>query len=171
MTEVLSEPPFELLPNGGAESDVTPRDDVSNIVGGDGGDASSSDDRSEPDNLTTNDCEDEVGASDSVEASPSLSANEEKPKASPEAEDVEEVPRPNVQYLDESTNDIRFVDDDGWEDLLGSGRLRKRVIVEGDPKNHPARGSQVRIHFKGQLSELLRLAQSLSYLVAFFRAR
>ena len=151
MTEVLSEPPFELLPNGGAESDVTPRDDVSNIVGGDDGDASSSDDRSEPDNLTTNDSEETVGASDSVEASPSLSANEEKPKASPEAEDVEEVPRPNVQYLDESTNDIRFVDDDGWEDLLGSGRLRKRVIVEGDPKNHPARGSQVRIHFKGTL--------------------
>ena len=66
MTEVLSEPPFELLPNGGAESYVTPRDDVSNIVGGDDGDASSSDDRSERDNLTTNDSEETVGASDPV---------------------------------------------------------------------------------------------------------
>ena len=49
----------------------------------------------------------------------------------------------------EASNDFRAVDAEGWEDLLGSGRLRKRVIVEGDPKNHPAKGFQVKIHFKG----------------------
>lgn len=54
-----------------------------------------------------------------------------------------------IQYVDKSTNDIRCVDADGWEDLLGSGRLRKRVLVEGDPKNHPAKGFQVKVHFKG----------------------
>lgn len=65
-------------------------------------------------------------------------------------ETVDEMSGGGVQYVDKSTNDIRCVDADGWEDLLGSGRLRKRVIVEGDPSNHPAKGSQVKVHFKGK---------------------
>ena len=56
----------------------------------------------------------------------------------------------SISEPNEASNDVRFVDADGWEDLLGSGRLRKRVIVEGDPKHHPSKGSQVRIHFKGK---------------------
>ena len=44
----------------------------------------------------------------------------------------------------------RAVDSEGWEDLLGSGRLRKRVITEGDPEHHPAKGHQVKIRFKGR---------------------
>lgn len=44
----------------------------------------------------------------------------------------------------------RAVDSEGWEDLLGSGRLRKRVIKEGDPEHHPAKGHQVKIRFKGK---------------------
>jgi hypothetical protein len=50
----------------------------------------------------------------------------------------------------EASNEVRFVDADGWEDLLGSGRLRKRVIVEGDPTHHPSKGSQVKVHFTGK---------------------
>ena len=53
--------------------------------------------------------------------------------------------------VNEASNDFRNVDAEGWEDLLGSGRLRKRVIIEGDPKQHARKGSQVKIHFTGQL--------------------
>ena len=53
--------------------------------------------------------------------------------------------------VNEASNDFRNVDAEGWEDLLGSGRLRKRVLIEGDPKEHARKGSQVKIHFTGEL--------------------
>jgi hypothetical protein len=54
----------------------------------------------------------------------------------------------------------RAVDSEGWEDLLGSGRLRKRVITEGDPEYHPAKGHQVKIRFKG-IFQILKLPKPL----------
>jgi hypothetical protein len=56
----------------------------------------------------------------------------------------------SITEPNEASNEVRFVDADGWEDLLGSGRLRKRVIVEGDPTHHPSKGSQVKVHFTGK---------------------
>ena len=166
MTEMPSEPPIELLPNGDvsvADRDVTvaDRDGDNEDVAPSGDDSSAKITKGDVGRTSRSETVD-ASASNEFLTSNSASAAEaaaevvaeaaaETAEAASEAEGVEEVSRPDVQYLDKSTNDIRFVDADGWEDLLGSGRLRKRVIVEGDPKNHPARGSQVKIHFKGKV--------------------
>ena len=79
-----------------------------------------------------------------------IAENIESSEPKPEVEQkIDSSSTTSPEEPNEASNDFRAVDADGWEDLLGSGRLRKRVIVEGDPKNHPAKGFQVKIHFKG----------------------
>ena len=45
------------------------------------------------------------------------------------------------------------VDEDGWEDVLGSGRLRKRVTSPGDGEERPARGSRVTVRVEERLGD------------------
>ena len=53
---------------------------------------------------------------------------------------VENVPAPAV------------VDADGWEDILGSGRLRRKILTEGDTdKGKPSRGSSCTINIREML--------------------
>jgi hypothetical protein len=104
--------------------------------------------------------DDSTPKEDNLEKEASVVA--EKPDEAAIAKNIKSDPKAEVeQKIDnssttspeepnEASNDFRAVDAEGWEDLLGSGRLRKRVIVEGDPKNHPAKGFQVKIHFKGK---------------------
>ncbi len=80
---------------------------------------------------------------------------------------VEQKTESSPKEVNEASNDYRAVDAEGWEDLLGSGRLRKRVVVEGDPKNHPAKGFQVKIHFKGDLSVFQQIIKSNSVITKF----
>jgi len=55
---------------------------------------------------------------------------------------------------EEEEEEYREISDDGWEDVLGSGRLRKRVIKEGvKSKGRPNRGDVVHINFKGYFQE------------------
>ena len=44
-------------------------------------------------------------------------------------------------------------DSEGWLDVLGSGRLRKRTVVEGDTSHghKPRNGQTVKIHKKGEM--------------------
>ena len=45
-----------------------------------------------------------------------------------------------------------FPDDDGWLDVLGSGRLKKRTVVEGDTSAaKPRNGQTVKFHKKGKM--------------------
>ena len=37
------------------------------------------------------------------------------------------------------------LDDDGWEDVLGSGRLKKKVVKEGEEGNKPGKGTRVKV--------------------------
>merc|ERR1719284_1481960 len=42
----------------------------------------------------------------------------------------------------------RSVDPDGWEDILGSGRLKKKILTEGNlDGGKPARGSSCTINY------------------------
>ena len=50
------------------------------------------------------------------------------------------------------TEMARAVDDDGWEDVLGSGRLRKKVLREGDrARGRPERGASCTINLTERL--------------------
>jgi len=42
------------------------------------------------------------------------------------------------------------LDPEGWLDLLGSGRVKKRVLKEGKENCRPKNGDQVQIHLKGK---------------------
>jgi len=42
-------------------------------------------------------------------------------------------------------NDSVVLDDDGWEDVLGSGRLKKRIVKEGEEGNKPGKGTRVKV--------------------------
>ena len=65
--------------------------------------------------------------------------NEQNAPAKTEAETVEEEE-----------------DNDEWEDLLGSGRIRKRILIEGDPaKGRPKNGAQVDIEFSVKFQDKL----------------
>jgi len=37
------------------------------------------------------------------------------------------------------------LDDDGWEDVLGSGRLKKRIVKVGEEGNKPGKGTRVKV--------------------------
>lgn len=48
--------------------------------------------------------------------------------------------------------DERKIDDDGWEDVLGSGRLKKKIIKEGNvEKGKPSRGARCIINIVEKL--------------------
>ena len=44
-----------------------------------------------------------------------------------------------------SENDSAVLDDDGWEDVLGSGRLKKRIVKEGEEGMKPGKGTRVKV--------------------------
>ena len=47
----------------------------------------------------------------------------------------------------------RSVDADGWEDILGSGRLRKKILREGDEtRGKPPRGASCTVHVVERLA-------------------
>ena len=57
-----------------------------------------------------------------------------------------------------------LLDSDGWLDVLGSGRLRKRTVVEGDTSHghKPRNGQTVKIHKKGEIICILHSLESVT---------
>ena len=52
-------------------------------------------------------------------------------------------------------------DDEGWLDVLGSGRLKKRTVVEGDTSAaKPRNGQKVTIHKKGEMIQIFKSVTS-----------
>ena len=78
---------------------------------------------------------------DSQPTQPQEASEETKPEEEEKevGGDVEELPR--------------CVDDDGWEDVLGSGRLRKKILREGDRgRGRPDRGASCTINITERLA-------------------
>ena len=54
---------------------------------------------------------------------------------------------------EEEATPPRSVDADGWEDILGSGRLRKKILREGDEaRGKPPRGASCTVHVVERLA-------------------
>ena len=66
----------------------------------------------------------------------------EKKVSKSEEEEVGEKPEEDTNKSD---NDSAVLDDDGWEDVLGSGRLKKRIVKEGEEGRKPGKGTRVRV--------------------------
>lgn len=81
--------------------------------------------------------------------------------------DQEDDVEKNVPEVEEE-DEYREISEDGWEDILGSGRLRKKVIREGSKgKGRPNRGDVVRIKFKGYFEEkLFEEVDSLEFVIS-----
>jgi len=65
-----------------------------------------------------------------------------KVSKSEEGEVGEKAPEEDTN---KSENDSAVLDDDGWEDVLGSGRLKKRIVKEGEEGRKPGKGTRVRV--------------------------
>jgi len=62
----------------------------------------------------------------------------------PEDEEVEE--KAPEKDTNNKGNSSVVTDDDGWEDVLGSGRLKKRIVKNGEDKGvKPGKGTRVRV--------------------------
>lgn len=60
----------------------------------------------------------------------------------------------NHDSEDKEENCDEETDPDGWVDLLGSGRIRKRTLVQGDKeKGRPANGSEVWVNYRVEFEE------------------
>ena len=83
--------------------------------------------------------EDYDGMPELCDSQPKETSEESKPEEDKEVGGgVEELPR--------------AVDDEGWEDVLGSGRLRKKIISEGDrSRGKPDRGASCTINITEKL--------------------
>ena len=63
-----------------------------------------------------------------------------------------EETRPDEEVGGGVVEPARAVDDDGWEDVLGSGRLRKKILREGDRgRGRPERGASCRVNITERL--------------------
>ena len=74
---------------------------------------------------------------------PTLEDKGHEKKVSKSEEEVgEKAPEEDTN---KSENDSAVLDDDGWEDVLGSGRLKKRIMKEGEEGRKPGKGTRVRV--------------------------
>ena len=61
-----------------------------------------------------------------------------------------------IKALPDEEESFTEISEDGWEDILGSGRLKKRIIKEGkkglasEGLGRPSRNDNVTISFKGK---------------------
>ena len=61
-----------------------------------------------------------------------------------------------IKALPDEEESFTEISEDGWEDILGSGRLKKRIIKEGkkglasEGLGRPSRNDNVTISFKGR---------------------
>ena len=74
----------------------------------------------------------------------------DNPKNSENKKEAEPVIDNDAQENTEANE--RKVDDDGWEDVLGSGRLKKKIVIEGNnEKGKPSRGANCVINLVEKL--------------------
>ena len=81
---------------------------------------------------------------------------DEKGEAQPQADKPPSNKEDEANASDEDDDDA---DADGWVDLLGSGRLRKRVVIKADKTKarKPKTGDLVTLEVSGTLTRLLNL--------------
>jgi len=68
--------------------------------------------------------------------------HEKKMSKSDDEEVGEKAPEKDTN---KSENNLAVLDDDGWEDVLGSGRLKKRIVKEGEEGIKPGKGTRVKV--------------------------
>jgi len=68
--------------------------------------------------------------------------HEKKVSKSDDEEVGEKAPEKDTN---KSENNLAVLDDDGWEDVLGSGRLKKRIVKEGEEGIKPGKGTRVKV--------------------------
>ena len=84
------------------------------------------------------------------EGMPELCDNEDVTKSSDKTKQTSDAKIPEINA---TVDTPRPVDADGFEDVLGSGRLRKKILVEGDKdQGRPGRGSSAVIRFSERLA-------------------
>ena len=88
--------------------------------------------------------------------------DDEEFKSESEFEITEPINLPNtaaqideIKAIPDEEESFTEISEDGWEDILGSGRLKKRIIKEGkkglasEGLGRPSRNDNVTISFKG----------------------
>ena len=58
-----------------------------------------------------------------------------------------------IRTVEETENDWAEIDKDGYENILGSGRLRRKILTEAENKegkSRPQKGDYVKIRIKGE---------------------
>jgi len=69
----------------------------------------------------------------------------------PALEDKEQNQAPKQKNIEEKEDVTKvedtpvILDDDGWEDVLGSGRLKKKIVKEGEEGCKPGKGARVKV--------------------------
>jgi hypothetical protein len=54
-----------------------------------------------------------------------------------------------------TVEDWTEIDKDGWENMLGSGRLRRKIVIPAEVQNvKPTRGDYVKVSIKGTIDNL-----------------
>jgi len=81
--------------------------------------------------------------------------HEKKVSKSDDEEVGEKAPEKDTN---KSENNLAVLDDDGWEDVLGSGRLKKRIVKKGEEGIKPGKGTRVKVkvedgRLQGHISE------------------
>jgi len=102
---------------------------------------------------------DQVAALKRTKEDPQIDDQDVENAAGPETSNDDLAANDDVDDLvqkDQDDIEYREIGDDGWEDVLGSGRLRKKVIREGDKgQGRPNRGDVVQVSLKGFFQEEL----------------
>jgi len=81
------------------------------------------------------------------------SDSEEDFTAMPELCDKEKKTAEEVEEAEKKQKQAAVtVDEDGWEDVLGSGRLKKKVVKEGEGDKRPVRGNRVLVTVEERLA-------------------
>ena len=60
------------------------------------------------------------------------------------------------EYTEQSSDDNGWteLDEDGWENVLGSGRLRRKILTPGQSQeSRPVKGDHVKIKFQGKFED------------------
>jgi len=92
---------------------------------------------------------------------PSLEDKGHEKVKKPEDEEAEEKA---PEDTNKKGRDSVVLDDDGWEDVLGSGRLKKRIVKEGEEGNKPGKGTRVKVKVEERVGgELVMQETSIEF--------
>jgi len=88
---------------------------------------------------------------------PSLEDKGHEKVKKPEDEEAEEKA---PEDTNKKGRDSVVLDDDGWEDVLGSGRLKKKVVKEGKEGNKPGKGTRVKVKVEERVAGVVVMQET-----------